>query len=41
VPLMLTEMESDGGKVIPSGGPGGRTLVGKLNSQPPMLIFLN
>jgi hypothetical protein len=41
VPLMLTEMESDGGKVIPGGGPGGRTPVGRLNSQPPMLISPN
>lgn len=39
VPLMPIEMESDGGKVIPGGGPGGRIPSGKLNSQPPISIF--
>lgn len=41
VPLMLMEMESEGGKVIPGGGPGGRTPVGRLNIQPPMSISPN
>lgn len=40
MPLILTVMDNDGGKVIGGGGPGGRMPVGRLNAHPWMLMSI-